>query len=75
MSYTLTLLERVMAVTPSRNITEIASSTVAGRPATGPRIDRSGSQAVSPREGRVLPEPDTGYDPKAPRGTYVDITV
>ena len=64
-----------MAVTPSRNISEVLSSTVTGRPSTGTQVDRSGGQqTVAPRQSRVLPEPESGYDPNAPRGTYVDIT-
>jgi hypothetical protein len=63
-----------MAVQPSQTITEILSSTLGGRPSTGTQIDRSGAQPANQRSGRVVPEPAEGYDPKAPRGTYVDIT-
>ncbi len=62
-----------MAVQPSQSINDILSSTLGGRTANGAQTDRSGGQAGSPRAGRVLPEPAEGYDPKAPRGTYVDI--
>ena len=63
-----------MAVQPSQNIVEILSSTVRGRTNTGTQVDRSGGQASAQRQNRVLSEPDGGYDPRAPRGTYVDIT-
>ena len=63
-----------MAVQPSQNIVEILPSTVRGRTSTGTQIDRSGAQPSGQRQSRVTPEPDGGYDPRAPRGTYVDIT-
>jgi len=63
-----------MAVQPSQNVVEILSNTVRGRANTGTQLDRSGTQLASQRPGRILPEPDGGYDPRAPRGTYVDIT-
>lgn len=64
-----------MAVQPSQTITEILSATLGGRPANNARADRSGGQPPnSSRSGRILPEPPGGYDPKAPRGTYVNIT-
>ena len=63
-----------MAVQPSQNIAEILPSTVKGRPNTGTQIDRSGGQPTPQRQGRILPEPEDGYDPRAPRGTYVDIS-
>ncbi|HLG90116.1 MAG TPA: hypothetical protein VKZ79_23320 [Alphaproteobacteria bacterium] len=63
-----------MAVQPSQNIAEILSTTVRGRTNTGTQLDRSGGQPSGQRQNRVIPEPRDGYDPRAPRGTYVDIT-
>ncbi len=62
-----------MAVQPSQSINDLLSTTLGGRTATGAQTDRSGAQANNQKQGRVLPEPDGGYDPRAPRGTYVDI--
>ena len=65
-----------MAVQPSQTITEIPSSTLGGRTAGNAQADRPGPQpGNSGRSGRMLPEPSGGYDPKAPRGTYIDISV
>jgi len=62
-----------MAVQPSQSITDLLSTTLGGRSPNGAQSDRSGTQASNSKAGRVLPEPVSGYDPKAPRGTYVDI--
>ena len=65
-----------MAVQPSQNIVEIVSSTLGGRTTGNTVANRSGNQpANGGPQGRVLPEPAEGYDPRAPRGTYVDISV
>ena len=65
-----------MAVQPSQNVNEILSTSLGGgRQAGNTQIDRSGGQQANGRQaGRVVSEPAGGYDPKAPRGTYVDIS-
>jgi len=64
-----------MAVQPSQNITEILSSTLGGR-SNNTQVSRQGAQpGRGDTPNRVVPEPSGGYDPKAPRGTYVDISV
>jgi hypothetical protein len=64
-----------MAVQPSQNITEILSGTLGGRP-NSTQINRSGAHpGKGSQPNRIMPEPAGGYDPKAPRGTYIDISV
>jgi hypothetical protein len=49
---------------------DVLVGVLAGRPETQPRqtTDRSAKPPA-----RVTPEPAGGYDPRAPRGTYLDI--
>jgi hypothetical protein len=59
-----------MAVQPSRGPLDVLVGVLAGRPESQPRqtTDRSAKPPA-----RVTPEPAGGYDPRAPRGTYLDI--
>ena len=63
-----------MAVQPSSGLQAILATLFSGqtsRPASNPASPAKISQTDTP--DRLLAEPTSGYDSRAPRGTYLDI--